>query len=153
MTTSPRWDADLDPKTVRSLPFTERRLRIPASLCRKVEYIESVARVMQPGDPWPDVPRTMAALRRLYNPALALWPWSDRVVDAETGPNGDLIRRWRLALDLIQSRRRGGTRALRDEIALRDRRVADLELQVAALLDERRSLREALVRCSARDIQ
>ncbi len=154
MTAKPaRWDVDLYRKAVRGLPPSDRRLRILTSLCRKVEHVEAVARTIGPGDPWPDVPRDKAALRRLHDPALAFWQWSDRVVDAEGGPGGDLIRRWRLALDSIQSRRRGGVRTLRNEIALRDRRVADLELQVAALLDERRSLREALLRHSTRGAQ
>lgn len=154
MTAKPaRWDVDHDPKAVQGLPPADRRLRILTSLRRKVERVEAVARAIGPGDPWPDVPRDKAALRRLHDPALALWQWSDRAIDAEGAPGGDLIRRWRLALDLIKSRRRGGARALRDEIALRDRRVADLELQVAALLDERRSLREALSRHPARGAQ
>ena len=147
---SPRWDADLGPAALLRLPPAERRLRILASLRRKVEGVEAAALAVKPGDPLPDVPWDKAALRRLHVPGEGMWPWSDRVVDADDGPNADLIRRWRLALESIRTRRRGGARALRDEIALRDRRVADLELQVAALLDERRSLREALLRLQAR---
>jgi hypothetical protein len=138
-----RWDADLGAEALRRLPPGERRQRIVASLQRKVERAEAAATGMRQGDTPPGIPTDKAGLRRWHDPALGLWCWSDRVVDGDRGPHGDLVRRWRSAIEAIRVRSRGGRRAFLDEIRLRDRRIADLELQVLGLLDERRALREA----------
>ena len=141
--TGESWDFDLDGEALRRLPPAARRDRIAVSLERKVERAEAAASGMRQGDQPPGIPTDKAGFRRWHDPALRLWSWSDRVVDGDRGPNGHLIRRWRSAIEAIRVRSRGGRRALWDELALRDRRIADLELQVLGLLEERRALREA----------
>lgn len=139
MTTPPVWDTELSPEQVRHLKPEDKGRRALASLTRKVEMIEAYGRDGLALDI--DPPQDRAKLRRWSDPDRQLWPWTDPVVDSSKGKNAALIERFEKALELIAVRRGKRRVQAKQEIEVRDRIIAHLERQNAALIDQVRQLK------------
>ncbi len=141
---TPRWDTDLPAKEVRRLSYRDHRLRIAASLGRKVLVMEGFAR----GADWCgpiDPPLTRTALRGWVDPGRRLWPWGSSAVDALGGPHDALVRRFLDAVETVRELR-SGRRVPCQELLARERRKSDR--MCAQLIEALEQLRECRIKLS-----
>jgi hypothetical protein len=136
----PRWDTDLAPEEARRLPPAHKGKRALLSLTRKVELLELWGKEGLPPEMKSSVPWDRAKLRRWKDVGLRLWSWADPQVDGEEGRNSDLIGRFYAALKVIEVRRKDKGLNLTKQVQAKDRIIANLQLQVATLVDQNRQL-------------
>ena len=86
------------------------------------------------------MPWDRAKLRRWRDPAQRLWGWADPQVDSPSGRNAALLGRFRQALQAIEVGRRDRGSQLKRQVEAKDQIIANLERQIAQLVDQVRQL-------------
>lgn len=128
------WDRDLSEREIERLAPGQKGKRSRASLERKVRCLETwcndplLVKINVERIPW-----KRPALRKWQDSSMGLWSWKFSPVDHPEGDNSDLMKRYFDAIKILRRMIDGVSNA---EIDALKHKVASLEKQNLALLDQ-----------------